>query len=251
MLTEKPPPLALSGCGVLPYTFKASPYSSHALVLKLLPERGEGRRVLDLGCGPGYLSSRLAARGFSVVAVDHLPPENLPGGVRFLSADLHACDPQVSGRFDFVLFADVLEHLLKPARLVAWALSHLEAAGRVVISVPNIAHLYVRLKLLVGNFDYASRGILDRTHLHFYTRKSFLAFLDECGLRCLELHVTPVPLELVVPENWQGPVFRGIHFLNACAARLFPRLLAYQFVCLATPSGAPGDSLPAAPRAEA
>ncbi len=221
-----------------PYTLKTSPYSSHSRVLRLLPERGEGTKVLDLGCGPGYISAALAARGYAVTAVDFFAPEELPAGVESVAADLNLGGPAMEGRFDYVLLADVLEHLLDPTRLLAWAVGRLEPGGHMVICVPNVAHLYVRLKLLMGNFDYAPRGILDRTHLHFYTRKTFLALLRECGLRPLQLYATPVPLELLVPRRWQGAAFRAVDALSAASARLLPRLLAYQFVSLAAPENA-------------
>lgn len=210
-----------------PYTFKDSPFSSHSLILKLLPAQGNARRVLDIGCGPGYLLAPLAARGFQVVGVDRTAPATLPASAGFVAADLNGELPTLEGCFDFVLLADVLEHLQHPERVVAWTLRCLKPDGRLLISVPNVAHLYVRWKLLWGAFDYRDRGILDRTHLRFFTRKSFTAFLDDCGLVDMEMHTTPAPLELV------APMLGRIGGLHAALARWLPGLLAYQFVCVA------------------
>jgi hypothetical protein len=102
----------------------------------------------------------------------------------------------------------------------------------VIVSVPNVAHLWVRLSLLVGRFDYADRGILDRTHLRFFTRRTLLELLRSAGLRVDELAVTPVPLPLVVPPRWHGRVLAGVHALSAGAARAWPGGLAYQFVAV-------------------
>lgn len=201
-----------------PYTFKDSPFSSHSLILKLLPAQGSGLRVLDVGCGPGYLLAPLAARGFQVVGVDRTGP---------VAADLNGELPPLEGSFDFVLLADVLEHLQYPERVVAWTLRYLKPDGRLVISVPNVAHMYVRWRLLWGAFDYQDRGILDRTHLRFFTRRSFATFLDDCGLVCLEMHTTPAPVELV------APMLGRIGSLHAALARWLPGLMAYQFVCVA------------------
>lgn len=210
-----------------PYTFKASPYSSHSRILSLLPAQGSGRRVLDVGCGPGYLLTALTARGFQVIGVDHAAPEALPQSAGFVAADLNGELPSLEGSFDFILLADVLEHLQHPERAVAWTLRYLKPEGRLVISVPNVAHLYVRWKLLWGAFEYQDRGILDRTHLRFFTRKSLDEFLDDCGLLCQEMHTTPAPLELVArPLGRAGA-------LHAALARWMPGLLAYQFVCVA------------------
>jgi hypothetical protein len=113
------------------------------------------------------------------------------------------------------------------------ALDHTLAPGGVVIvSVPNVAHLWMRLSLLLGRFDYADRGILDRTHLRFFTRRTFVALLREAGLAVEELRVTPVPLPQVVPAPWQGAWLRGLHGASAVAARAWPGGLAYQFVAV-------------------
>ena len=107
-----------------------------------------------------------------------------------------------------------------------------------MISVPNIAHLWIRISLLLGHFDYASRGILDHTHLRFYTRRSLLALLATAGLRISELAVAPVPLPLLVPERLHGPWLSVIHMLSAFAARVWKTGLAYQFIafCRTRPS---------------
>jgi SAM-dependent methyltransferase len=144
-----------------------------------------------------------------------------------VTADLNGDLPSLDARFDYVLLADVLEHLQHPERVVAWTLRYLKPDGRLLISVPNVAHLYVRWKLLWGAFDYQDRGILDRTHLRFFTRKTFAAFIEDCGLACLEMHTTPAPVELV------APLFGRAGALHAAFARWLPGLLAYQFVCVA------------------
>jgi len=161
------------------YSFKSSPHGSHETVLRLLPRDGSLRRVLDLGCGPGYLSVRLAERGYDVLAIDLVKPVETHAGVRFLAADLNAADRlPVDGPFDYVLLADVVEHLLAPERLLEWVRDRLAPGAKAILCVPNVAHLYVRLKLLAGRFDPEPCGILDSTHLHFYTRRSLVGTAD-------------------------------------------------------------------------
>jgi len=216
----------------LRYSFKTSPHGSHSTVLRLLPSEGSGRRVLDLGCGPGYLSVRLAERGFEVVAVDLVAPVETHPGVRFVSADLNALDRlPVDGQFDYILLADVVEHLLEPERMLRWVSNRLAAGGKAVLCVPNVAHAYVRLKLLLGNFDRDTRGILDSTHVHFYTRRSLVRMIRGCGLAVCRLKTTAPPLELMVPPLLQGRTLRILDSASALAARVWPGLLAYQFVC--------------------
>ena len=105
-----------------------------------------------------------------------------------------------------------------------------------MISVPNVANLSVRLSLLFGHFDYTDRGILDRTHLHFFTRASFYQLLDEAGLKIQRSAVTPVPLNFVHPFFEQKPLGRWIHHVLAVVTPWFPTLLGYQFVVQAVKS---------------
>ena len=87
----------------------------------------------------------------------------------------------------------------------------------------------MRLNLLLGRFDYTDRGILDRTHLRFFTRKTLVAMVENAGLEILSIQSTPIPLELVsnffstLPGRW-------IHALLAKCTSLLPSLLGYQFV---------------------
>src|SRR5207244_13603080 len=105
-----------------------------------------------------------------------------------------------------------------------------------VVSVPNVAHLWVRLQLLRGRWDYGDRGILDRTHLRFFTRRTFVGFLEDAGLTVTELASTPVPLPLLVPPRLPAALLDAVHAPSAAAARVWPGGLAYAPVppaCLA------------------
>lgn len=109
----------------------------------------------------------------------------------------------------------------------------LAPSGLIVISVSNIAHLWVRLQLLLGRFDYTERGILDRTHLRFFTLASFKRLLQEADLEIARLVTTPVPLPLVVPERYHGQIFHVLYGLNASLARWRRGMFPYQFVAMA------------------
>jgi hypothetical protein len=91
----------------------------------------------------------------------------------------------------------------------------------------------MRLSLLGGRFDYAERGILDRTHLRFFTKRTLDALLAGAGLHAVRRTATPVPLHQVVPSRWHGATLTAVHTLSASAAHLVPRVLGYQFVVLA------------------
>jgi 2-polyprenyl-3-methyl-5-hydroxy-6-metoxy-1,4-benzoquinol methylase len=216
------------------YRLKPDPYSSHSLILSRLGE-GRGRTVLDVGAADGFLAERLTAQGWAVTALERDPALAARAHGRcktVVVADLEAAPPLLDGPFDAIVYGDVLEHLADP-RAVLLALDRtLAPGGTVIVSVPNVAHLWIRLSLLAGRFDYADRGILDRTHLRFFTRRTLVAFLLEAGLAVDELRVTSVPLPLVVPPRWHGAWLDGLHAVIARAARLWPGGLAYQFVAV-------------------
>src|ERR1041384_1361563 len=95
------------------YQFKPGRYSSHSLLLAELPSDGKDLRLLDVGCAGGYLSDILSARGFSVTAID-LPGPEPPARADFFAADLDRGLPPLQGAFDYIVCADVLEHLRRP-----------------------------------------------------------------------------------------------------------------------------------------
>jgi hypothetical protein len=94
----------------------------------------------------------------------------------------------------------------------------------------------MRLSLAAGRFEYGERGILDRTHLRFFTRRSLAALLAGAGLAVVRMTATPVPLYQVVPERLHGRALAAAHALSAAASRALPRLLGYQFVVLVRPA---------------
>lgn len=222
------------------YEFKDDPHSSHSVILTRLGE-GRGRRVLDVGAADGFLAERLTAQGWSVTALERDPELAARARGRckeVVVADLEAAPPLLSGPFDAIVYGDVLEHLGDPRAVLLAIDRSLAPGGVVIVSVPNVAHLWVRLSLLVGRFEYAERGILDRTHLRFFTRRTLLALLRGAGLAVIELATTPAPLPLVVPPRWHGRWLDRVHTLSAGAARGWPGGLAYQYVavCRAEPA---------------
>ena len=197
---------------------------------------GKGRRLLDVGAADGLLSRHLTERGWQVTAIERDPARASAGASyceRMLVADLDQGIPELDGLFDVIVYADVLEHLVDPLRVIT-ALNHLLGrGGLVVMSIPNIAHLWVRLSLLMGRFDYTDRGLLDRTHLRFFTYRTLESLIADAGLRIVRKTVTPVPLYQIMPSWCHGLWLAVFHEVSAMAARRLPRLLGYQFVVLA------------------
>lgn len=224
-----------------PYRLKDDPYSSHSLILSRLGA-GRGRRALDVGAADGYLAAELTARDWKVTALERDPVQATRASAhceRVITVDLERETPALAGLYDAAVYGDVLEHLSNPLRVLRDLNRHLAPGAVVIVSVPNVAHLSVRLSLLFGRFEYRDRGILDRTHLTFFTRRSFLDFLRRAGLAVRELVVTPAPLPLVVPERFHGLWLNALHRFSAGTARVWPGGLAYQFVAVCADARAP------------
>jgi len=217
-----------------PYQLKSDPHSSHAVILRRLGE-GRGRCALDVGAADGFLAELLTRQGWQVTALERDPAQAAKARGRcheVIVADLDEAAPRIEGAFAAIVYGDVLEHLGDPLPVLVALNRSLAPGGCVIVSVPNVAHLWVRLSLLLGRWDYAERGILDRTHLRFFTRRSFLRFLGDAGLDLEELITTPVPLPLLVPPRFHGGVLDAIYGLSAGAARIWKGGLGYQFVAV-------------------
>ena len=220
------------------YPIKHSRYSSHYYARQLV---GRGQDVLDVGCGEGFFAAELKKEGNRIVGVDALPTAGESSALeRYISADLNVAQPDLARQagehaFDRVLLLDVLEHLVRPARLLAEVRPALREGGLLVVFVPNVANITVRLALLFGRFNYTDRGILDRTHLNFYTRKTARAFLEENGWEIATAKTTIMPLELVLGLDPENPLMRMISATLAIFTALFPGLLGYQLIFVARP----------------
>jgi SAM-dependent methyltransferase len=214
----------------LRYEFKSGPYSSHTLLLAEFPVRGDGLRVLDLGCASGHLAKILAERGFDVTGVDDGPGMLVPSSVRFVRADLEQGLPELEGQFDFILCADVLEHLRDPLRMLKECKSLLRPDGLLIGSLPNSGHLYFRLSVLAGRFPQDSRGLFDRTHLRFFTWHGWRQLLADGGFCVEALRHSAVPIGLALPRWKNVLAVRMLERLSFELARIWKTLFAYQFI---------------------
>lgn len=232
------------------YGFKKSKYSSHWYAQRTV---GKHDRVLDIGCGNGYFAVELRREGNrKITGVEQLEsPEKRDAFDDYIRYDLDgplgSLQTALQGRkFDSILLLDVLEHLRHPKEMLQACHRWVEKGGVVIVSVPNFAHLWVRLTLLFGRFDYDSRGILDRTHLRMFTRKSIRRLATESGFRIARERATVVPLELVTGLSPENMLMRALNFIAAVLARLRPTLFGYQFVLELAQANPPDSREPVA-----
>jgi SAM-dependent methyltransferase len=138
--------------------------------------------------------------------------------------------------FDVVVAGDILEHLEDPGRALTLLRRLVRPRGVLLVSLPNVANITVRLSLLFGRFDYDPRGILDATHLRFFTRRTGRTLLEAHGFRTTSVTATAMPVELAVPALGRPPLAPAVRGGALLLARVWPTLFGYQFVWEAVPA---------------
>jgi 2-polyprenyl-3-methyl-5-hydroxy-6-metoxy-1,4-benzoquinol methylase len=215
------------------YVVKDDPWSSHAITKTWLARRAAGTRVLDVGAATGMLGEQFAQFGFVMHAIEpHSAWAEVarPYYAALICGTLDQAEDAFLADHNVVVCADVLEHIAQPEQALRRLVDLQPSGCEFLISVPNVANIWVRINLVLGRFEYTERGILDRTHLRFFTRRTFRAMLYSAGLEIIELRVTPIPLNLVHPVFRQTRWGRTIHALLARLTTAMPTLLGYQFV---------------------
>jgi 2-polyprenyl-3-methyl-5-hydroxy-6-metoxy-1,4-benzoquinol methylase len=207
---------------------------------RLLAMIGHGKSVLDLGCGPGNLARILSDAGNTVVGVDN-DESSLAAASEFCErvvvADLRhdkLAEAVGSTDFDAVVLADVIEHVTNPVALLQKAKGFLRPGGFLYASIPNVAHGAVRLALLRGDFAYTRIGIMDETHVRFYTRASIEELFSESGYRIVEMTRTTAPIFV---ESDLVPLVRRTDFNESVVAEIEhdPECETLQFIVRAEP----------------
>lgn len=218
------------------YQEKDEPGSSHSLLKYYLSNLPENTHILDVGAATGLLGKILQNTPVELFGIEPnaaWAEAARPFYKRIIVARLdEVCDDYLKN-YDIVVCADVLEHMADPGAQLARLVRLQSRRVRFIVCVPNVANIWIRIQLLFGNFEYTDRGILDATHLRFFTRKSFKKFLTDSGLAIEKVIPTPIPLSLIHPFFIRTLLGRQIQNLLKILTRLFPTILGYQFFCLA------------------
>lgn len=217
------------------YTFKDFEGSSHRILIDMIRRHASGGTLLDLGAAGGELGSSLRESFDRTIGFEYNVDcvGDLCG--RFDSvviADLEKVK-SLPAETDAIVLADVLEHLRSPASALALVRKSLRDDGRVFISVPNIANITVRLGLLLGVFEYRDRGILDHTHLRFYTKRTIRREVENAGFRILEIGGSSIPVRLIIGRFTPEPLLRIGEKLLVWLTRAWRGLFAYQIILVA------------------
>jgi 2-polyprenyl-3-methyl-5-hydroxy-6-metoxy-1,4-benzoquinol methylase len=162
------------------------PFGSHSTIKRII---GQGKTVLDVGCAAGQLGEICEGNIFyGVDGNEEAVKEASKIYKETKLSDLNTIPSKdlFETKFDFIVFADVLEHLLYPEKILEHFKTYLKDDGVIIVSLPNVALWRVRLNLLFGKFDYTDYGVMDRTHLHLYTFKTAKELLENAGLKVIE-----------------------------------------------------------------
>ena len=219
-------------------------------LLRLWGKR-KGLRVLDVGCGFATTSARIQQLGNDVTGIDSSPEIEAVAAQR-LSRVVHGDVLDVDlgdAQYDVIIFADVLEHLPWPVSALKRYLRWLAPGGSVIVSLPNVGLWSVRLAHLFGRWEYDETGVLDRTHLRFFTRRSARWLATEAGLQIVKTTYNPglirplVPLakKLVDQDENAAPdalmnsrpyrlYLKTVYPLERAVASLWPGMLAFQMI---------------------
>jgi SAM-dependent methyltransferase len=206
---------------------------SSAAVLGRVP--AEATRILDVGCGGGGNARVLAAQGKSVDGVTHSVGEAEEAGkycAHVYAYDLEKGLPELppDRRYDAVICSHVLEHIAYPDRLLTDISACLAATGVLIVALPNLLLWKNRLRLLLGRFEYTESGLMDYTHVRWYSFASARRLLERHGFRIVEATVdggVPLgPIRRILPKRLLAPADR-------LACTLAPGLLGHEMLYVA------------------
>lgn len=216
-----------------------------------------GFKILDVGCGTGLLGYEMKKKGNYVYGVDISKKELDMTSKRLnyvKNIDITKHEIILPKDFDIIVFADVLEHLKDPLSCLKNFKNYLKVNGEIIVSLPNVACYNVRLSLLLGRFNYKKYGILDDTHLRFFTKKTARQLIEDAGYRILKVDTTPYfirPLFHIYRKmflkgkkdrNINTSIFNSNVFklyqnyvfpIENLITKLWAGLLAYQFIIIA------------------
>lgn len=192
-----------------------------------------GTTVLDVGCASGPIAQRLKEKGCRVTGIE-LDPIAAKKAQRFCEKiiidDLETIEklPYSPGYFEVIIYSNVLEHLKDPLAVLKKFDCYLKENGYCLVVLPNIAHWLFRLEHLFGIFKYRPCGVMDETHLRFFTRKTGERLLSQAGYKIQETRFTVSGLQL--------DLIKRLDFLQEllyCITSLRPTLFAPQFIFVA------------------
>ena len=170
------------------YNFSIDSINTNSTHGKILSQIKEGSTVLECGCATGYMTRFMKEKmgcSVSIVEIDeeayNIARESAEDGFCGNLDEHYWADHFKNDKFDYIIFADVLEHLRNPVRTLSFAKKLLKNDGKVIFSIPNICHNDIMIRMYYDNFTYTNIGLLDNTHIHFWGGTNLPGFCDKAG----------------------------------------------------------------------
>jgi len=190
-----------------------------------------GLKVLDVGCSGGQFGKYLVSEKECIVFGVDISDVAITEAKKHLHA---ACTMDIEydsfpfddERFDLIIFGDVLEHLREPSNVLHKFKKYLKPDGRILASIPNVAHIGIRCRLFWGSWNYRPSGILDESHLRFFTLSTAKKLLIDSGFVIIAFKISP---GINIKLSRKFPIIA--RFTNTLC-RAFPSLFALQFIFL-------------------
>jgi len=212
------------------YRFDPNPLNTHFLLLSEVPAKS---RVLEIGTASGYMGEYLMEEKkctvWGVEPVEEYYWDALKCNYEKLFnstiEDFFKCPEAINEKFDVIFLGDVLEHTVNPGEVLSILKNYLNSTGIIIISLPNIAHYTTRWQLFTGRWDMQDGGILDRTHLRFFTLKTMKEMVVNSGYEITKVRPSSGYIERFGLNKLMG-IGRKILFA-------WPTLFAVQFIIVA------------------
>lgn len=202
-------------------------------IYNLVPEN---KNILDIGCSSGNLGATLIKdKRAKVIGID-IDKNDVELAKKQLTeakvVDIEEEDFSNLGKFDVIIMADVIEHLVDPVKVLKKIKDNLKSNGVFIFSVPNMANSTIRMKLLSGRFEYKDWGLLDKTHIHFYDHLELERVFNEAGYDVIKTNntVREIPKDILKKElnkiglNYTDDFYKHLHS---------PDSITYQFIGIA------------------
>jgi len=206
--------------------FNQNPYATH---MKIVQTIGDNNKVLEVGCSTGQISRRLYKKNCEIIGIELDENASKIASAyckKLINEDVESIEylPVPEKYFDYIICSDVLEHLKSPEKVLETLRKYLKDDGRIIVSLPNIAYWKIRFKLLKGSFDYEETGILDKTHLKFFTAKTSKDLLKRTGFEVTNFDIVPKAL----PYFSEGYLMK----IKYKISKIFPNIFATQFIII-------------------
>lgn len=176
------------------------------------------KKILDIGCASGYIGRTLHEQDNYVVGID-LVRKDIAKAQKVLDEayvfDIETDNLKKLGRnYDLIIMVEVMEHLFDPEKAINRFLPLLKPGGQILLSTPNIVHLYIRLKFLLGIFEYKEETVINKSHIHFFTHTTFLKMIKNLGLEIIKEN------NVILPETFE------------LISKIWPNMFAHQMVAI-------------------